>query len=103
MDDTPIIADRGEFIDVLSALARGHVLVRVSDFSGGWTIDGGPVYRAYEPLSRYGLIREFDNPHGFPEVRYFRLTDRGRDFADRACGAWRSRPLVVRLATRLLG
>jgi Transcriptional regulator PadR-like family len=98
-----IIADRGEFIDVLDALRRGHVLVRAGDFSGGCTIDGGAVYRSYEPLTRYGLIREFDNPQGFAAVRYYRLTERGREFAARALQAWRSRPLVERLATRLVG
>lgn len=98
-----IIADRGEFIDVLAALSRGHVLVRWSDLSGGCTIDGGVVYRSYGPLARYGLIREFNNPQGFAPVRYYRLTERGREFAARACGAWRRRPLLERVATRLLG
>jgi hypothetical protein len=36
-------------------------------------------------------------------VRYFRLTERGREFAARAVPAWRRRPLLERLATRLLG
>ena len=99
----PIIADRGEFIDVLHALSRGHVLVKVSDFSGGCTIDGGMVYRSYEPLARYGLISEFENPQGFAAVRYFRLSERGREFAERACQSWRRRPLLERIATRLVG
>lgn len=103
MKTEPLIADRGEFIDVLNALARGHVLVRVSDLSGGCTIDGGAVYRSYEPLARYGLIREFDNPQGFEAASYFRLTERGREFAARAVPAWRRRPLLERLATRLVG
>ena len=103
MNTDPIIADRGEFIDVLDALRRGHVLVRFSDLAGGCTIDGGVVYRAYGPLARYGLIREFDNPHGFAAVSYYRLTERGREFATRALQAWRGRPLVERVATRLVG
>jgi hypothetical protein len=103
MKPAPIIPDRGEFIDVLSALARGHVLVKVSDLSSGCSIDGGMVYRSYEPLARYGLIREFDNPQGFAAVRYFRLTEAGRDFARRACEAWRRRPLLERVAARLTG
>ena len=103
MKSVPIIPDRGEFIDVLSALARGHVLVRVSEMSGGCTIDGGVVYRSWEPLARYGLIDEFDNPQGFSSVRYFRLNQRGREFAARACQAWRRRPLLERIATRLVG
>lgn len=103
MTPSPIIANRGEFIDVLHALARGHVLVRVSDLSGGCTIDGSVVYHSYEPLSRYGLIREFHNPQGFSAARYYRLTDAGREFARRACGAWRRRPLLERAAVRLVG
>jgi hypothetical protein len=98
-----IIADRGEFIDALRALRRGRVLVRVSDISGGCTLDGAPLYSAHRPLIDYGLIREFDNPHGFTGVRYYRLSDRGRDFAERACENWRRRPLLQRLAARLAG
>lgn len=103
MEREPIIADRGEFIDVLGALHRGHVLVRVSDVVGGWTIDGYPVYRAHEPLARFGLIREIENPEGFPSVRYYRLTAHGRAFADRACRAWQQRPWHERLWVRALG
>jgi hypothetical protein len=99
----PIIVDRGEFVDVLSALVRGHVLVRLSDMSGGCVIDGGVVYRSFEPLARYGLIDEFQNPQGFAAVRYFRINERGRAFAERACRAWRRRPLLERIATRLVG
>lgn len=102
MKRAPIIVDRGEFIDVLYALSRGHVLVRLGD-SGTCTIDGGVAYRSYEPLARYGLIREFDNPQGFTDVHYYRLTERGREFAARACQAWRRRPLLERIATRLVG
>lgn len=100
---SPIIAHRGEFIDVLQALARGHVLVRTSPLAGGCTIDGAMVYHSYPTLARYGLIGEFDNPEGFAAVQYFRLTQRGREFAQRACDAWQRRPLLERLATRLVG
>jgi DNA-binding MarR family transcriptional regulator len=103
MHANPIIAHRGEFVDVLNALTRGHVLVRVSDVAGGCTIDGGMVYHSYDTLERYGLIREFENTAGFPAVQYYRLTERGREFAERACQAWRRRPLLERLATRLIG
>ena len=103
MADARIIPDRGEFIDALHALRRGRVLVRVSDFSGGCTLDGAPLYSAHRTLIDYGLIREFDNPLGFPAVRYYRLSEPGRDFADRACEAWRQRPLLQRLAVRLAG
>jgi hypothetical protein len=98
-----IIADRGEFIDALRVLRRGHVLVRVSDLSGGCMLDGAPVYSAHRTLLRYGLVSEFVNPQGFPSVKYYRLSERGRDFADRACDSWRRRPLLERLAVRLTG
>jgi hypothetical protein len=103
MTPAPIIAHRGEFVDVLRALARGHVLVQVSDRAGGCVIDGAIVYHSYPTLRRYELIREFDNPEGFAALHYYRLTERGRDFAVRACQAWRCKPLLERLATRLLG
>jgi hypothetical protein len=99
----PIIANRGEFIDVLRALARGRVLVRLNDTPGGCAIDGSMVYYSYDPLQRYGLIREYDNPDGFPAVHYYRLTEDGRAFAQRAVAAWRERPLLERLAVRLMG
>jgi hypothetical protein len=98
-----IIPDRGEFIDALRVLRKGRVLVRVSDISGGCRLDGAPLYSAHRTLIAYGLIREFDNPQGFPSVRYYQLSERGRDFADRACENWRQRPLLQRLAVRLAG
>lgn len=103
MEREPIIADRGEFIDVLGALRRGHVLVRVGDVVSGWMIDARPVYRAHEPLARSGLIREVENPDGSPAVQYDRLTAQGREFADRACKAWQQRPWHERLWVRTLG
>ena len=103
MQPQPIIADRAEFIDALSLLRRGHVLVRASDGAGGCLLDGGIVYHSWEPLSRFGLIDEFDNPDGFPHAQYYRLSDRGRDFADRACAKWRRRSLWQRLAVRFTG
>jgi hypothetical protein len=103
MAGTRIIADRAEFIDALRVLRKGRVLVRVSDISGGCMLDGAPLYSAHRTLIDYGLIREFDNPQGFPSVRYYRLSERGRDFADRACENWRQRPLLQRLAVRLAG
>jgi Transcriptional regulator PadR-like family len=103
MSTAPIIADRGEFIDVLRALSRGRVLVQLDDHLRGCAIDGSVVYRSCDTLHRYGLIREFNNPDGFPAVRYYRITERGHEFAQRACAAWRAWPLLQRLATRLLG
>ena len=98
-----IIPDRAEFVDALRALRRGHVLVRVHGASGGCLIDGAPLYRSFDTLLDYGLVREFENRDGFANVRYFRLTDTGREFAERACQAWRQRPLLERLAVRLAG
>ena len=103
MAERRIIPDRGEFIDALRVLRRGRVLVRVSDISGGCVLDGAPLYSAHRTLLDYGLICEFDNPQGFPSVRYYRLSQHGRDFADRACENWRQRPLLQRLAVRLAG
>jgi hypothetical protein len=98
-----IIGDRGEFIDVLRALWHGHVLVHAGNHAGGWVLDGGAVYTAYGPLLQYGLVQEFHNPAGFEHVHYFRLTERGREFAERAWAAWRRRPLLERLLVRLTG
>jgi hypothetical protein len=98
-----VIPDRGEFIDVLHALRRGHVLVHAGQHAGGWVVDGGNVYSSYDPLLRYELVQEFENPEGFEHVHYFRLTQRGRDFADRAVVAWRERPWLERLMVRLVG
>lgn len=103
MSTARIIADRGEFIDALRALRRGHVLVNAAEAWGGCTIDGGIVVTAFRPLTDYGLVDEYANPHGFAHVRYFRLNARGRDFAERACRAWDRKPLIEKLATRLLG
>lgn len=103
MATSTIISDRGEFIDALRVLRRGHVLVRVSDLSGGCMLDGAPVYSAHRTLLHFGLVSEFANPQGFPSVKYYRLSERGRDFADRACDSWRRRPLLERLAVRLTG
>jgi hypothetical protein len=102
-----LIADRGEFIDVLRHLRQGHVLVRPkaacdSDQANS-VLDGCPVYTAVQPLMQFDLIAEFDNPDGFPTMRYFRMTRTGRDFADRALQAWRQRPWTERLAIRLMG
>jgi len=103
MRQTPIIPDRGEFVDALNLLRKGHVLVRTSEGSCGCVLDGGIVYHSWETLSQYGLIDEFDNPEGFPNASYYRLSRRGREFAERAVSTWRSRPLWQRLAVRLTG
>jgi len=103
MKPEPIIADRGEFVDALNRLRRGHVLVKVGESSGGCVLDGSVLYRSYDPLLRYGLIDEFQNPYGFKYASYYRLTPRGKEFAERACQVWRRKPLWQRLAVRLAG
>jgi len=98
-----IIPDRAEFIDALRQLRRGRVLVRAADTDARCLLDGCFVYTAYRTLARYRLIDEFENPQGFPNVHYYRLSPRGQEFADRACDTWRRRPLLQRLAVRLTG
>jgi hypothetical protein len=98
-----IIPDRAEFIDVLNRLRAGHVLVKTGEGSGSCVVDGGVVYHSYPTLMNYGLIDEFRNPFGFAFARYFRLSPRGREFAERACSTWQQRPLLERMALRLVG
>lgn len=103
MSASAIIPDRGEFVDALERLRRGHVLVRTGEGAGGCVLDGGIVYHSYDTLVEYGLIDEYENPQGFPNASYYRLTARGREFAERACAEWRRRSLWQRLAVRLAG
>ncbi len=103
MRSETLIPDRGEFVDALHLLCQGHVLVHLSHVLGGCVLDGRIVYHSYRTLLRFGLIREFDNPRGFPNTGYYRITERGREFAARALAAWHSRPVWQRLAMRLLG
>lgn len=98
-----IIADRGEFVDVLRSMRRGHVLVRAGEGAASAVLDGGVIYHSLDPLLRYGLVDEFDNPAGFEGARYYRLSPRGREFAERACAAWQRQPVLTRLAVRLAG
>ncbi len=103
MQANPIIADRAEFVDALRLLRKGHVLVKAGNSSCGCVLDGDIVYHSYDTLLRYGLIDEFDNPDGFPNVSYYRLSLRGRAFARRAVDAWQRKPVWQRLAMRLVG
>jgi hypothetical protein len=100
---SPIIADRAEFVDALRLLRRGHLMVNLGDGANTKAIGGGFVHHSAPTLLRYGLVEEVHNPEGFPGVRYYRLSRRGREFADRACAAWQRRPLLERAAIRLLG
>lgn len=103
MERPTIIANRGEFVDALRALKRGHVLVQASESWGGCSIDGGAIGASFRTLADFALIDEYDNPHGFENIHYYRLNQRGREFAERAVQAWERRPLIERLAVRLLG
>ena len=98
-----IIPDRGEFIDVLGALARGHLLVQAGQHAGGWRVDGGAVYSAYDTLLEYELVQPVEPPPDAPHLHCYRLSDQGRRFARSAVAAWRKRPLHERLLVRLLG
>lgn len=103
MPAEPIIPDRAEFVDVLRLMRRGKVLVRAGDSSHGCLLDGGVVYHSFEPLSRYGLLDEVPVDPKQTAARCYRLSPRGRAFADRACEHWRRQPLLKRLAVRLAG
>lgn len=99
----PIIADRAEFVEALRQLQRGHVLVRVGDGACSCIIDGALVFHSFATLKAYGLIDQFDNPGGFHGVEYYRLSEVGRSFAERAWTSWCSRPVLERLVVRLTG
>lgn len=107
MPSTPVIADRGEFIDALNLLRRGRLLVCSDRDAGRCLIDGGVVYTAYETLAAYRLIEELPPPPGrdryAPHLHWYRLSPRGQDFAERAWAEWKSRPLWQRCWLRVRG
>ena len=104
LQSTPTIVHCAEFVEALQLLRRGHWLVQVGDGGAGCvTIDGARLWHSFQTLCDYGLIAEVDNPEGFRGVRYFRLSDAGRRFAERAWMAWRARPWWQRLIVRLTG
>ena len=55
------------------------------------------------PMPKYALLHQRVRQAGFPGVEYYRLTDRGRDFADRVWQGWRARRPLERLVTRFTG
>ena len=103
MQAPPIIPDRGEFIDALRLLRKGHVLVNLGGLSDAYVINGHQLYSAQHTLIDYGLVQRFHNPDGFANVHYFRLTERGTEFAERACEHWSHQPLLQRLVARCIG
>jgi hypothetical protein len=98
-----IIPDRAEFIDALHQLRRGRTLVRAPDDTQRCVLDGAVLYTAYAPLAAYGLLEEVRKPSEVSRLHCYRLSARGRAFADRACSEWKRRPLLQRLAVRLTG
>lgn len=107
MPSMPVIADRGEFIDVLNLLRKGRLLARSDRPPERWLIEGGIVQHAHETLVGYQLIEELPPPAGgdvhAPHLHWYRLTPRGHEFAQRAWSEWRRRPLWQRCLLRLLG
>jgi hypothetical protein len=107
MPTVTVIADRGEFIDVIRQLRRGRLLVCSDTDPGRALIESGPVYSAHEVLAGYGLLEELPCPHGAaahaPHLHWYRLSARGREFADRAWAEWKRRPLWQRCWLRLVG
>jgi hypothetical protein len=108
MPTATVIADCGEFIDVLQLLRRGRLLVHSEAPPGRWLIDGGGlVYHAHEPLASFGLLEELPVPAGgavhAPHLHWYRLSPRGHDFAERACAQWKARPWWQRCWLRIVG
>ncbi len=99
----PSILHLGEFIDALAALRRECVLVVMDPEEKVCVLDGTLLWCSFPVLRDHGLIEEVDNAEGFPTLRYFRLSEAGIDFADRAITAWMARAWHERLALRLFG
>lgn len=93
----------GEFIDALAALRRGRVVVVMDAEARVCVLDGSSLLWSFRVLDDYGLIAEFDNPDGFPGLRYYRMTGDGLSFSERALAAWQARAWHERLAIRLFG
>ncbi len=91
----------GEFIDVLRSLLRGNVLVSADLGLECAVIDGNMVYYAFATLLKGGVIAEFKNTDGFENVKYFRLSTRGRWFAVNAVKIWDAKPWYERALLRL--
>jgi hypothetical protein len=102
-DRDVIIPDRGEFIDALQRLRSGRLLARALDDERRCLLDGRMLHATYRPLSAYGLLEEVRRPSTLSGLHWYRLSPRGQAFAERACTEWRRRPLLQRLAMRLMG
>jgi hypothetical protein len=102
-DTSPIIADRGEFIDALGRLQAGHTLVRLGDDDANCVLDGARLYHSFRTLRRYRLIDRYENPQGFAGAEYYRLSEAGQQFARQAHQTWRAQPFLRRMMVRLVG
>lgn len=98
-----IIADRAEFVDVLDLMRRGHLLVQNGDGDDCCVLSGARVVHSMPTLRAYGLIDPVRLPDQRPRTQCYRLSSRGRHFAERAWSEWKRKPLLQRMAVRLLG
>jgi hypothetical protein len=98
-----IIPDRAEFIDALQQLRQGRMLMRSPEDAVRCMLDGAMLYTAYTPMWLYGLLEECKHPTELTRVHCYRLSARGREFAEKACTWWARLPLLTRLVVRLTG
>lgn len=107
MSSHPLIADHGEFVDVLGQLRRGRLLVTSDRDPGRGLIEGGWVYHAHATLASHGLLEELplrpEDRLDAPHLHWWRLSPGGRDFAERAWAEWKARPWWQRCWLRLTG
>jgi hypothetical protein len=100
----PLIPDRGEFMDALAQLRRGRVLVHSADDGDERCVIAGHVlYTAWRPLHEHGLLDELPADPRVSRLHCYRLSPRGREFAERAWAEWKRRPLLQRLVARVVG
>ena len=99
----PIIADRAEFVDALHLLRRGHLLVQSGEGTGSCVLGGAVVYHSVPTLLAYGLLDPVQERELPAQTRCYKLSPRGRHFADRAWTEWKRKPLLQRMAVRLMG
>lgn len=100
----PLIADRGEFIDALTRLRRGEVLVHALETLDHRCLIGGHLfYMSWKPLFDFGLLDKLPRRPRQGRVDCYRLSARGSAFADKVCMAWKQRPLWQRIGMRLVG
>lgn len=77
--------------------------MRAGDGALSGVLDGAIAHHSYPTLRDYGLIDEIDNPAGFPGLRYYRISERGRAFADQVRAGCQQLSAMHRLIVRLVG